>query len=268
MHGAQWQSRAGSSPRERRGDGAEAGARRNLMSAMRLTILAAGSTVPAIAARRGDFDRWIREKTGDAWAGRWTVHDVRTPAPLPGPRDADAFVITGSSSSVTERAPWMLRVEELVRGVERAGTPLLGICFGHQLIAQALGGEVTKNPRGREIGTVRLERRADDPLFASLPRSFDVNATHVDAVVVLPPHAEVLATTLLDPAAAFRVGKRIKAVQFHPEVDAGVMRAYLRARAHRVREEGQDPEALLAAVHEGTRGRDVLRSFARSVARG
>jgi GMP synthase (glutamine-hydrolysing) len=234
--------------------------------AMRMIILAAGSTVPAIAERRGDFERWIREKTGDAWPGSWAVHDVRTTAPLPGPRAADAFVITGSSSSVTERAPWMLRAEALVRDIVSAQVPLLGICFGHQMIAQALGGQVEKNPRGREIGTVRVERRADDPLFAGLPRTFDVNATHVDAVVKLPPRAEVLATTSLDPVAAFRVGPRVKAVQFHPEFDADVMRGYLRARAHLVESEGKDPKALLAAVHEGTRGRDVLRGFARSVA--
>jgi len=230
---------------------------------MRMMILAAGSTMPAIAERRGDYDRWIRETTGDAWTGSWSVHDVRTDAPLPGPRDADAFVITGSSSSVTERAPWMLRAEALVRGIAQARVPLLGICFGHQMIAQALGGDVKKNPRGREIGTVRVERRLDDPLFAGLPRSFDVNATHVDAVVDLPAHAEVLATTSLDRVAAFRVGDRVKAVQFHPEFDADVMRGYLRARADRVREEGLDPDALLAAVHEGTRGRDVMRGFAR-----
>jgi GMP synthase (glutamine-hydrolysing) len=234
---------------------------------MRMMVLAAGSTVPAIAERRGDFDRWIREKTGDAWPGRWALHDIRTDAPLPGPRDAAAFVITGSSSSVTERAPWMLRAEALIRGIAQARVPLLGICFGHQMIAQALGGEVMKNPRGREIGTVRIERLADDPLFAGLPRTFDVQATHVDAVVKAPPHAEVLAKTTLDDFAAFRVGDRIRAVQFHPEFDADVMRGYLQARAHLLRSEGLDPEALLAAVHDGTRGRDVLRAFARLAAR-
>jgi GMP synthase (glutamine-hydrolysing) len=91
----------------------------------------------------------------------------------------------------------------------------------------------------------------------------------VDAGAELPPPAEVLATTSLDPVAAFRVGDRVKAVQFHPEFDADVMRGYLHARADRVRDEGMDPEALLAAVHEGTRGRDILRGFAAAIpARG
>jgi GMP synthase (glutamine-hydrolysing) len=227
---------------------------------MRVTVLVAGQTVPAIAARRGEFAQWIREAVGGAGI-EWATHDLRLDAPLPGPRGADAFVITGSSSSVTERAGWMLRAEELVRAVAFARTPLLGICFGHQMVAQALGGQVGRNPRGREIGTVRVRRAADDPLFAGLPRAFDVNASHVDTVVRLPPRAEVLASTSLDAVAAFRIGDSIRAVQFHPEFDADVMRGYLTARAHLVRAEGGDPDDLLARVHEGTRGRDVLRNF-------
>jgi GMP synthase (glutamine-hydrolysing) len=232
---------------------------------MRITILVAGNTVPAVAARRGDFDRWIREQTGDAWSGEWRSVDVRGEGPLPGPREADAFVITGSSSSVTERAPWMLRAEALVREIAAARTPLFGICFGHQMIAQALGGEVTKNPRGREIGTVRVDRSADDPIFAGLPRTFDVHATHVDSVARLPEGARVLATTSLDPVAAFCIGPHVKAVQFHPEFDADVIRGYLTARVEIIRNEGKDPEALLTSVHDGTRGRDILRNFAKLV---
>jgi GMP synthase (glutamine-hydrolysing) len=161
----------------------------------------------------------------------------------------------------------MLRAEALVREIAAARTPLFGICFGHQMIAQALGGEVTRNPRGREIGTVRVGRTADDPVFAGLPRAFDVHATHVDSVARLPDGARVLATTSLDPVAAFSIGTQVKAVQFHPEFDADVVRGYLHARAEIIRGEGKDPEALLAGVHDGTRGRDILRNFANLVGR-
>jgi GMP synthase (glutamine-hydrolysing) len=231
----------------------------------RILVLVTGQTIPAIAARRGDYPAWIRERTGDAWAGDWATHDVRTEAPLPGPRDADAFVLTGSSSSVTERAPWMLHCEALIRDIVAAGRPMLGICFGHQLIAQALGGEVKRNPLGREMGTMRVERLADDPLFAGLPRSFDIHGTHVDAVVKLPPGGEVLATTPRDPVAAFRVGARVKGVQFHPEFDADVMRGYLQERREIVRGEGGDPDALLAAVHDDTPGVSILRNFVKGL---
>ena len=231
-----------------------------------VVILVAGQTLPEIARRRGDFERFIRTRAGAGPRVRWVARDLRGPAPLPGPRDADAFVMTGSSSSVTERASWMLRAEELLRQIVAARTPFLGICFGHQMMAQALGGEVRRNPRGREIGTVRLERRADDPLFAGLPRSFDVHETHVDAVTRQPPGAEVLATTALDPVAAFRVGARVHGVQFHPEFDADIMRGYVTARAGLIADERGDPDAILARIHDGTRAHDILRNFARAVA--
>jgi GMP synthase (glutamine-hydrolysing) len=229
---------------------------------MRAVILVAGQTVPDIASRRGEFAQWIRESTGDAWPGDWATHDLRTDATLPEARDADAFIITGSSHSVTEETPWMQRADELVRAIAAAGTPMLGVCFGHQMIAHALGGEVARNPRGREIGTVRVTRLSDDPLFADLPTAFDVHATHVDSVTRLPSSATLLATTDLEPIAAFRLGKSIRAVQFHPEFDADVMRGYLLARGELIRAEGGDPTALLARVEEVSSGRAILRNFA------
>jgi len=233
-----------------------------------------GQPVPSVLARRGDFARLLREASRDPrWAGPaggpagaptlWAARDLRTSAPAPGPRDADAFIITGSASSVTERASWMLRAERLVRAIVDARVPLLGVCFGHQMIAQALGGRVERNPRGREIGTVRLTRVADDPIFAGLPRSFDVNATHVDAVTRLPPGARLLATTSLDEASAFSIGDTVKAVQFHPEFDADVMRGYVLARADAIVGEGGDLAAILAGVRTTTSGRSVVPHFVR-----
>ncbi len=174
---------------------------------MPLCILVAGNTVPALAERRGEFAKWIRDGVGDAWAGDWIEVDIRTDAPLPTISQVDGFFITGSSSSVTERAPWMLRAEQYIREIDAAGKPLLGICFGHQLIAQALGGDVQKNPKGREIGTVRVNVTAQDPLFGNEPRVFDANASHVDSVAKVPERARVLASTSLDPVAAFAVGQ-------------------------------------------------------------
>jgi len=239
---------------------------------VKVAILVAGQTLPDVARRRGDFERFIRTRTGASHVAnvKWVTHDVRGGAPLPGPRDADGFVMTGSSSSVTERAPWMLRAEELLRQIAAARRPFLGICFGHQMVAQALGGEVRKNPFGREIGTVRVARTGDSPLFAGLPRAFDVHETHVDAVTRLPPGAEVLATTARDPAAAFRVGDGVHGVygvQFHPEMDADILRGYVTARAEIIAEEGGDPDAILAAIHDGTRGHDVLGNFVRLIRR-
>jgi GMP synthase (glutamine-hydrolysing) len=141
--------------------------------------------------------------------------------------------------------------------------PLLGICFGHQLIAQALGGNVRKNPRGREIGTVEVTTLAPDPLFEGLPDRFLANATHVDTVADLPPGATVVASTALEPHAALAFGALVRGVQFHPEIDEGVMRGYVEVRRQRLREEGLDAEAILAQAADTPLGRELLRNFIR-----
>jgi GMP synthase (glutamine-hydrolysing) len=233
-----------------------------------IVILRAGDVAPPVAARFGQFPEWIVRTVGAEWGGTWEVHDVRTDAPLPEIGAVAAFVMTGSSSSVTERAPWMLRGEAYVREIASAGVPLLGICFGHQLIAQALGGEVTRNPRGREIGTVHVRRLAEDSLLDGAGEEFTVNATHVDTVARLPAGARVLASSELEPTQAFAVGERIRGVQFHPEMSGEAMRAYVEARAQLIAAEGGDAGALLAGVGEAAGGAEMLRRFVRRFVRG
>jgi GMP synthase (glutamine-hydrolysing) len=235
---------------------------------VKLIVLRAGDVAAPVAARRGEFLSWIRREVGETWPGAWHEHDLRTEAPLPGARDADAFIITGSSSSVTERAPWMLRAEALVRDIAAAGTPLFGICFGHQLVGQALGGRVAKNPRGREIGTVAVSvvpHEPRDPILAGLGAEFRANHTHMDSVVELPPGARLLAKTDLEPHAAFALGEAIKCVQFHPEIDGDAMRGYVEARASLIEGEGGDPRAILERTTDAPEGASTLRGFVRFV---
>ncbi|HVH44194.1 MAG TPA: glutamine amidotransferase [Labilithrix sp.] len=238
---------------------------------MKLVVLRTGDAAPTVAARRGEFFSWIRREAGAFWEGEWSEHDVRNLAePLPRPSDADGFIITGSSSSVTERAPWMLRAEVLIRELAQQNVPLFGICFGHQLIAAALGGEVARNPRGREIGTIEVRRfptAPDDPLVAGLPTTFRANASHVDTVVRLPEGASVLAETDLEPHAMYVVGETTKCVQFHPEFDGDAMRGYVEARAHLVSAEGLDPQAILERTGDTPDGAETLRNFIRYVVR-
>ena len=231
----------------------------------RITVLRAGDPVPKIAETRGQFADLIAQATGDAWPHEWASVDIRTDAPLPDLDASSAFIITGSSASVTERAPWMLRAEEWIRRAHAREKKILGICFGHQLIGQALGGHVAKNPRGREIGKVKVTRVEDDPIFGGLGRSFFVHATHVDSVVTLPPGAVRLAATDLEPNAAFAMGPSLRAVQYHPEIDDEVMRAYIDARRQAILDDGLDPDALARGIDGAPENSAALRSFVQKI---
>jgi GMP synthase (glutamine-hydrolysing) len=189
----------------------------------RLLVLAAGSPGPAVRAALGGFDAWFREALAP-------VGDVAVAPPSEARaavRAADGVVVTGSYASVTERAPWMRELgQALVEAAERI--PVLGVCFGHQLLADALGGAVERNPRGPEVGTreVRLtEAGSADPLFAGLPARLAVQQLHEDHVPAPPPGAVLLATGDHAPVQAFAAGPRLRAVQFHPELTPARVRA-------------------------------------------
>jgi len=233
-----------------------------------LIVLRTGDAIPSVALRRGEFTRWIQDGIGDAWDGRWSEVDVRDmSAELPHPMAAAGFIVTGSSASVTERAPWMLRAEAWLREATALDRPILGICFGHQLLAQALGGNVVKNPRGREIGTVKVhldDGAVRDHLFGELPRAFHANATHIDTVDELPKNAERLATTALDRNAAFRL-RRAYGVQFHPEIDGELMRGYLHARKEVIVAEGLPHDDMVQTAQDAPHAINLMKKFAKKV---
>ncbi|MGH7281998.1 MAG: glutamine amidotransferase [Polyangiaceae bacterium] len=231
----------------------------------RIMVLRAGDPVSSVVAKRGQFSDLIAQTVGDAWPHEWASVDVRGAAPMPDLDASSAFVITGSSSSVTERAPWMLRTEEWIREAYAREKKVLGICFGHQLIGQALGGLVAKNPRGREIGKVKVTRLEKDPIFEDAEESFFVFATHVDSVITLPKDARLLATTDLEPNAAFAMGPFMRAVQYHPEIDADVMRSYIDERREVIRSENLDPEDIARKIDFAPHNSAALRGFVRQI---
>jgi GMP synthase (glutamine-hydrolysing) len=228
-----------------------------------LCILVAGDPVPQTQERAGGFASLVRVGLEGAWHGGFVEIDVRTAESLPPPERFAGLIVTGSASSVTERAPWMLRIETYLARAVELEQPLLGICFGHQLLGQALGGRVERNPRGREMGTVELAIVADDPLLDRSIKPALAHATHVDSVTVLPPGAQILAATELEPHAALRFGARAWGVQFHPEFDPQVMAEYIRTRSELLTQEGRDPAAMLAGIAPAQAGQAVLRRFVR-----
>ncbi len=181
------------------------------------------------------------------------------------------IIVSGSPLSVTDRAPWMLELGDDLLRVAAQGTPVLGVCLGHQLLARAAGGEVVQNPRGREIGTVRVqltEAGRKDVLFASWADrpEIEVQATHLDAVDPLPPGAQVLASNENTAAQAYRLSETVAGVQFHPELWAEAMRDLILSRRDKLAAEGRDAEAIARQVREVEAGA-LLRAFAKQAQR-
>lgn len=229
-----------------------------------LVVLFTGTTVPIVKERHGDFDAHFRAAIGDVWAGPWATVDARDEqVALPGLDQVAGVIVTGSSSSVTDRAqtPWMLRLEAWLRGAVEAELPLLGVCFGHQILASALGGEVRQNPSGRRIGTITVRKTADDPLLEGVPTEFHANVSHRDHVAVAPPGARPLVTADHDELHAFAAGPSARAVQFHPEFHDRIVRGYIESRRDVLRAEGLDPAALESAVRDAPHARRILRNF-------
>lgn len=227
-------------------------------------IIETGDPAPPLR-RYGCFAHWIRVAAG-LDRDEAIVCRVLDGHALPSREGYAGVLITGSQSMVTERLDWSERSAAWLREAAHAGMPLLGICYGHQLIAHALGGEVAYNPVGREIGTVRVERldeAASDPLFGGHPPAFDAHATHMQSVVRMPDGAVRLARSERDGCHAFRWRDRVWGVQFHPEFSTAMMRGYIAVRREKLLHEGIDRHAVERTVTAAPHARSVLRRFVR-----
>jgi GMP synthase (glutamine-hydrolysing) len=229
-----------------------------------LLLIQTGEAPDALVPRFGGFADWFRTAMRVDPA-RVRVVRVDAGEPLPEPAEIAGAVITGSAAMVTERAPWSEQAAGWIRDALDAETPLFGVCYGHQLMAHALGGTVGWLPAGREIGTETVTRLpahdGSDP--HELPASFPAQTTHRQSVLEPPPGVTVLARSQRDPHQLLRYGPRALSSQFHPEFTPEVMRAYIDVRADALRYEGLDPDALRDQVRGTEAARLLLERFAR-----
>jgi GMP synthase (glutamine-hydrolysing) len=227
-------------------------------------IIETGNPAPSLR-RYGSFAHWIRVAAG-LRRDQAVVYRVIDGHALPRREGYAGALITGSGSMVTERLEWSERSAAWLRDAAHAGMPLFGICYGHQLLAHALGGEVGYNPVGREMGTVRIERSdasGDDPLFGKHPASFDAHATHLQTILRLPEGAVCLGRSEKDACHAFRWGAATWGVQFHPEFSTAMMQGYIAARHEKLLHEGMHPPTLHRGVRAAPLARRALRRFVR-----
>ena len=227
-----------------------------------ITLIKTGGTIPEIRERHGDFEDWFI--AGMGVSGVRQV-DVFKDQPLPPIAKTTGIVITGSAAMVSHREDWSEETAQWLKQAVEAGLPVLGVCYGHQLLAHALGGRVGPNPNGRQIGTVTtkmLDTARDDPLLGYLPLQFGSQATHSESVLELPSGAERLATSPLDKNFSIRFSENAWGVQFHPEFSGPVMSEYINCRSDAIRGEGLNPDKLLSNVTDTDKARSVLGKFA------
>jgi len=197
---------------------------------MKIGILQTGHVPPSLE-EMGDYDQHFARLL----AGRgfdFQPFDVEGGVVPDDPHACDGWLITGSKHGAYEDHPWIPPLEELIRKIHAAGVPLVGVCFGHQIIAQALGGKVEKFAGGWSVGRTTYHIDGQD-----LP----LNAWHQDQVVELPAGAEVVGSSDFCKNAAITYGGHIFTVQPHPEYGGDFIGGLIRTRG-----KGVVPDALLA----------------------
>lgn len=217
------------------------------VSSKSLLLLQVGTPPEEIRAQVGDLDDWFRAAIGAA-AQAMEVAKVFEGARLPAPGVHRAVLITGSWAMVTDRLPWSEAVAQWIRLAMAKCVPMFGVCYGHQLMAHALGGTVGYHPKGREMGCMDITLHpsaVSDPLLTDSPGTFKAQLTHLQTVLKAPASAQVLAHSSHDPHQILRYAPNAISTQFHPEFTPAIASACIRARTQALEDEGFDAASML-----------------------
>jgi GMP synthase-like glutamine amidotransferase len=237
---------------------------------MRLTILQTGDVPAPLKPRFGHYPDMFRRMFEDAGETLdYETVPVFAGAPLPDPGGLDAVLITGSAAGVYDsHFAWMEPLRAFIRGAYARKTPMIGICFGHQIMADALGGDVRKSEKGWGLGRHTYGVRQRPTAFGGSPDALAVACSHQDQVIVPPAEAEVFLASEFTPNAGlvYRNGAAIS-LQPHPEFDDEYTLALAELRR------GRAPDAVIdsaiASMSAASHSRDVagyLAAFLRSAA--
>lgn len=199
---------------------------------MRIGILKTDSVLPEFSSQFGDypdmFSHLLRSADPDLEFEVWDIVAQQRPQRLD---SCDGWLITGSRHSVYEDLPWIRSLEDLVLEIHESRRKLIAICFGHQLVAQALGGKTAAASRGWTVGVQGMERSKNLPVNMGFPDPIRVIHSHQDQVLELPPRARLLGGNAACPFGLYQVDQHILAMQGHPEFQADYAKAlYTRRR--------------------------------------
>jgi GMP synthase (glutamine-hydrolysing) len=230
------------------------------MDVMRLGLLVCDHVRPEFENISGDYPDMFRRLFASHDDVELVVYDAINGEIPADPSECDAWLTTGSRHSVNDDEPWIRRLEEFVREVASTDVPFVGVCFGHQLIAKALGGSVVQSDRGWGVGIKEIEVNDDLGLG-----SYRILNSHQDQIETLPPGGEVLGWSEHCPVAMLGVGDNLIGIQGHPEFEAEYSRALMESRrGHLIPEETvRAGLATLDAPPDSGRLSDWILAFVR-----
>ncbi|MEK9130237.1 MAG: gamma-glutamyl-gamma-aminobutyrate hydrolase family protein [Patescibacteria group bacterium] len=178
--------------------------------------------------------------------------------------EISGIIIGGSPHMVGEDEEWMKTLQEYIRIAANKNIPLLGVCFGHQMIAKAFGGKVEKTPQ-REFGTVQIDltdEGAKDELFRDLPTRLDVLMSHSDSVSEIDTETiKSLALNKHNINQVIKVGDNVRGIQFHPELTKEILEAVAIIRAEVIKNEGLNIEQIVRNLKNAPEAQRVLKNF-------
>lgn len=206
---------------------------------MKIGILQTGRAPDALIDTAGDYDQMFCTLL-DGHGFEFETYAVLDGVFPTDPEAADGWLITGSKFGVYEDHPWIPPLEELVRAIHAKSLPLVGICFGHQIIAQALGGTVEKYAGGWAVGRVEYEQDG---------QTLSLNAWHQDQVTKRPEGARVLAGSEFCTNGVLAYGDTIWTLQPHPEFSTAFVAGLIEKRGR-----GVVPDAILDAASDALDG--------------
>jgi len=181
---------------------------------MRVGILAAGDTPRRLTEQFGHYPGMF-EGLLEGHGFEWRVFDTTRGDFPERPEDCDAYIVTGAAAGVYDPDPWIGELMVFLRSA-RGKAKLVGVCFGHQAIAQAFGGQVIKSPKGWGVGLHTYAVGARQGWMDAAP-AFSLSASHQDQVVELPPGATVIAGSDFCPNGMLAYGDEAISLQLHPE---------------------------------------------------
>jgi GMP synthase-like glutamine amidotransferase len=193
---------------------------------MKIGILQAGHFVPELQAELGDYTtlyaRLLSGHDHEFEFETFSVVDMEFPTST---EVADGWLISGSKHGAYEDHPFIPPLEDLIRAIHASGKPLVGICFGHQIIAQAMGGKVEKFDDGWSVGRVEYEMSG---------KGYALNAWHQDQIIVPPEGATTVGSSGFCTHAALVYGDQIWTMQPHPEFESPAIDGLIRLKSDEV----------------------------------